>query len=552
MMNKTWRGFHLLAIVVSLLVVSNAALEAKSEPGEKGVRNVILLIADGTGVAHLTLSRWYNGGATLAIDEWICGLLRTYGANTPLTDSAPAATAFATGFKSFTGFIGLLPQEVSMWGIDPKLSTDAEERPLVTVLEAAKLAGKATGIVVTCEIPHATPAAFSAHQDRRKDFEAIAEQQVYNGIDVVLAGGALYLEGRNRKDGEDLMAVLRQKGYCLVRNRKEMLAPLSGRVWGLFAQEEMANDLDRAATEPSLAEMTAKAISLLQRHRNGFFLMVEGSKIDWAAHDNEPVGVVSEVLAFDRAVAAALAFARRDCNTAVIVVSDHGCGGLSIGDLAVNSLKERPGLPAFIEPLRKARHTAEGVEKMLLAANDLSAGAISVLIGGEYGLALNQEELARVQAYFARRRHNQFGLAAILGPILSRVAYLGWTTDGHTGEDVPLAIFHPRGYRLSGVVQNTAVAWYIDEILNLNLREWNKILYLPALKMFAEKGANVAIEEKTPGNKVLVVSKGTQVLRLPANKNEADLDGRSIMLHSLVVYNGMAFFVPREALDLIK
>jgi len=552
MMNKTWRGFHLLAIVVSLLVVSNAALEAKSEPGEKGVKNVILLIADGTGVAHLTLSRWYNGGATLAIDEWICGLLRTYGANTPLTDSAPAATAFATGFKSFTGFIGLLPQEVSMWGIDPKLNTDAEERPLVTVLEAAKLAGKATGIVVTCEIPHATPAAFSAHQDRRKDFEAIAEQQVYNGIDVVLAGGALYLEGRNRKDGEDLMAVLRQKGYCLVRNREEMLAPLSGRVWGLFAQEEMANDLDRAATEPSLAEMTAKAISLLQLHRNGFFLMVEGSKIDWAAHDNEPVGVVSEVLAFDRAVAAALAFARRDGNTAVIVVSDHGCGGLSIGDLAVNSLKERPGLPAFIEPLRKARHTAEGVEKMLLAANDLSAGAISVLIGGEYGLALNQEELARVQAYFARRRHNQFGLAAILGSILSRVAYLGWTTDGHTGEDVPLAIFHPRGYRLSGVVQNTAVAWYIDEILNLNLREWNKILYLPALKMFAGKGANVAIEEKTPGNKVLVVSKGTQVLRLPANKNEADLDGRSITLHSLVVYNGMAFFVPREALNLIK
>jgi alkaline phosphatase len=538
--------------VIALSAFNCAFGTAKPLDKDKHVKNVILMIADGAGVGHFTLSRWYNGGGPLAMDEWICGLLRTYGANTPLTDSAPAATAFATGFKSFTGFVGLLPQEASMWGIDTKRSTDAEERPLVTVLEAARLSGRATGIVVTCEIPHATPAAFSAHQDRRKDFEAIAEQQVYNGIDVVLAGGAMYLEGRNRKDGENLTDVLRRKGYRLVRDREEMLAPQSGRIWGLFAEEEMANDLERAAAEPSLAEMTAKAISLLRRNKKGFFLMVEGSKIDWAAHDNEPVGVVSEVLAFDRAVATALAFARQGGDTAVIVVSDHGCGGLSIGDLAVNSLKERPGLPAFIEPLKQARHTAEGVEKMLLAANDLSAEAISVLVRREYGLELNQEDMALVQAYFSRRRHNQFGLAAIIGPILSRDAYLGWTTDGHTGEDVPLAIFHPRGYRLNGVVQNTAVAWYIDEIMNLKLREWNQALYLPAMAAFAAKGAVMTVEEPTPGNKVLVVRKGRQVLHLPANKNEADLDGRPITLRSLVVDNGKAFFVPAEALALIK
>ena len=307
-----------------------------------------------------------------------------------------------------------------------------------------------------------------------------------------------------------------------------------------------------ARHEPSLAEMTAKAIALLRRNKKGFFLMVEGSKIDWAAHDNEPVGVVSEMLAFNRAVETAIAFARRDGNTAVIVVSDHGCGGLSIGDLEANALDERPGLAVFIDPLCRARHTAEGVEKMLLAATDLSAGAISTLILREYGLELTGEELARVQGYFAKRHDGQYGLAAIIGPILSRSAYLGWTTDGHTGEDVPLAIFHPRGYRLTGVVQNTAVAWYIDEILNLKLAEWNKRLYLSAANAFAQKGAIATIEEAQPGNLVLVVRKGKQVLRLPANKNQADLNGRAVVLRSLVVYNGKVFFVPREALDLIR
>ena len=552
MTNRTWRGWSVFAIVVSLFVACDTAVGAEPDAGAKGVKNVILLIADGTSVAHLTLSRWYNGGGPLAMDEWVCGLVRTYCANTPITDSAPAATAFATGFKSFSGCVSVLPQEASLWGVDRRLDTDDENRPLVTVLEAARLAGKATGIVATCEIPHATPAAFSAHQNRRKDFEAIAEQQVYNGIDVVLAGGALYLEAQSRKDGEDLTTVLRRKGYQLVDTREKMLAASADRIWGLFAKEEMAYDLDRGATEPSLAEMTAKAISLLRRNEKGFFLMVEGSKIDWAAHDNEPVGVVSDVLAFDRAVAIALAFARQDTDTAVIVVSDHGCGGLSIGDLAANSLKKRPGLSAFIDPLRRARLTAEGVEKALLAAGDMSGEAIRAIVGREYGIELNQDELARVQTYFAQRRKNQFGLTAIIGPVLSRAAYLGWTTDGHTGEDVPFAIFHPRGYRPTGVIQNTAIAWYIDEIMNLNLREWNTVLYLPALQAFAAKGATTTIEEPTPENLVLTVRKGSHVLRLPANKNEADLNGRKVVLRSLVVHNGKAFFVSREVLDLIR
>jgi alkaline phosphatase len=552
MSSKPRHGLHVFLNIAILIIIFNTAIYAKPGKYEKQVKNVILLIADGMGVAHLTLSRWYNGGGPLAMDEWVCGLVRTYGANTPLTDSAPAATAFATGYKSSSGFVAVLPEKASMWGIDPQQATDPENRPLVTVLEAARLASKATGLVVTCEIPHATPAAFSAYYIRRNDFETIIKQQVYNGIDVVLAGGDIFLRPQNRNDGEDLLAVLRQKDYRLIRTRKEMLAAFSGKVWGLFTDRDIAYDLDRTAEEPSLAEMTAKAIALLQRNKKGFFLMVEGSKIDWASHDNEPVGVVSEVLAFSRAVQLAIDFARRDGDTAVIVVSDHGNGGLAIGDESASLPVEKAAAAVFVDALQRARHTAEGVEKMLLAAADLSAAAIGRLIRAEYGLELSAMELEKVQGYFAGRRKDQYGLAKIIGPMLSRVAHLGWTTGGHTGEDVPLAIFHPRGYRLTGVVQNTAIAWYIDEILNLKLKEWNKILYLSAPSAFAEKGALVTIEKISPGNLVLVVKKGAQILRLPANKNQADLNGRIFILRSLVVFNGKTFFVPHEALNLIK
>jgi alkaline phosphatase len=107
------RGIHVFLSVLILLIAFNAAVEAGPRAGAKGVRNVILLVADGASVSHLTLARWYNGGMPLALDEWICGLVRTYGANMALTDSAPAATAFASGFKSSTGSIGILPAAAS-------------------------------------------------------------------------------------------------------------------------------------------------------------------------------------------------------------------------------------------------------------------------------------------------------------------------------------------------------------------------------------------------------------------------------------------------------
>ena len=158
---------------------------------EKEVKNVILLIPDGMSTGGLTLARWYHGGTALNLDEMASGLVRTYSADAPIADSAPAGTAMATGFKSHTGFVGVLPDENTMPGM-PSLNAEDRRSPVASILEAAKLAGKATGLIATSEIMHATPADFSAHDTSRKNYDSISEQQVYQDMDVVIGSGYKY------------------------------------------------------------------------------------------------------------------------------------------------------------------------------------------------------------------------------------------------------------------------------------------------------------------------------------------------------------------------
>lgn len=298
------------------------------------VKNFILLIPDGMSIGGVTLARWYSG-KPLAMDAIVSGLVRTYNADGPIADSAPAGTAFATGHKSHSGFIGILPEKNTMPGL-PALSSNDIKRPVATVLEAAKRKGKATGIISISQVQHATPAAFTAHIDDRDRYDDIAEQQVNLGIDVVLGAGSKYLDPAKRADKKDLIAEIKKRGYRYVTTKTE-LASANSKVWGMFAPDAMSYDMDRdAAKEPSLAEMTIKAIEILSKNTNGFFLMVEGSKIDWASHATDPIGVISDILAFDAAVGEALRFAAMDASTAVLFVPDHGNGGMTIGDRALS------------------------------------------------------------------------------------------------------------------------------------------------------------------------------------------------------------------------
>ncbi|MEG2623353.1 MAG: alkaline phosphatase, partial [Clostridia bacterium] len=347
-----------LSMVFSLAACGRATAEPKS-------KNVILMISDGTSVGIPTLTRWcasydrqtgvFNTDTRLNVDPLTSGLIRTYWENADgvpgaITDSAPGGTAFSIGYKTADKYVGVA----------------ADGTPHATVLELAKSLGKSTGLVVTVNVQHATPAAFSAHTTNRRDYEGIAAQMLETGVDVVLGGGSVYLQ--NRADGRDLLAELQAQGYDYLTTGEELAAYKGRQVYGLFAPDLMEYDIDRsrfAPEQPSLSEMTDKAIEILSQNNKGFFLMVEGSKVDWAAHNNDPAAAVSEYRAFDEAVKSAVSFAQGRNDTMVLIVEDHGTGGVSIGSEMSNKTYSSYQLADSIEPLTRAQITTDGALRLL-------------------------------------------------------------------------------------------------------------------------------------------------------------------------------------------
>lgn len=337
-------------------VFLSAPLFAASQETKSSVRilpNVIVLIPDGMSVAGTTLARLYRG-APLALDPLASGLMVTWNGDGTIADSAPAGSAISSGWKSQTGNIASTGKTYSFPGA--RLPASGEElRPVATVLEAARLSGRATGIISTSEFMHATPADFSAHDPSRANYDNLTEQIVYNKLDVILGGGIKYLKPEVRKDKEDMAAILRSRGYYIAGNTTELESFSGSKLVGVFGKTDahtaLSYDIDRdPIREPSLAQMTAKAIEVLAKQPKGFFLMVEGSKVDWAAHANDPVGIVSDVLAFDEAVKVAVDYAKKHGNTLVIAVTDHGNSGISIGDRSTSKSYDKTHWTSFESP----------------------------------------------------------------------------------------------------------------------------------------------------------------------------------------------------------
>lgn len=536
-------GLLILAIIATMATPVWAA-PIEDIVIEKPVKNVIILIPDGTSLEVATLSRWYNGGKKHNIDDLACGLIRTYSCDAPIADSAPSSTAMSTGHKSSTGFVATLPDANTMPGLEP-LDPSRRRAPVATILEAAQLAGKATGVVATCEIMHATPADFTAHSSNRSDYDTLSMQQVYQEVDVFLAGGKKFFTPEGRKDGNDLLAVIKEN-YQIVENTAQMHEVKPGKVWGLFAETAMAYDFDRdPVKEPSLAEMTQKAIEILSQDEDGFFLMVEGSKIDWAAHANDPIGMISDYLAFDKAVGVALDFAKKDGNTVVISAADHGNSGLSIGSEWTNSDYDVVPLSDFIDPLKRAKLTGEGIEKAL---NKDRSNIVEVM-AQYYGITdLSEEEINAIKEAAAGKMNY------VVGPMIGKRAKLGFTTIGHTGDDVPLYVYVPEGIDiLSGTVENTDIARYMEKLLGLNLEETTKKLFVPARKAFEAKGATVSFDTSDPKNPVFVAVKGDIEIRIPVNTNKAFVNGVEHKLDGVAVFDGIGTnYVPQSAIDLMQ
>jgi len=311
--------FRILVFAFVGLIVFSCNKPAREEERQ----NVILFIGDGMGLAQLCTA---SGSVADALNIERCshvGLMKTQSKDNYITDSAAGATAFSTGHKTKNSY----------------LAVDSTGNPLKTILEFAEDAGLSTGLVVTCAVTHATPAAFIAHQTGRENNEAIAADIVKTDVDVLIGGGRKYFE--TRSDGRNLITDLTSKGYTVPDSIWQIPSVLPLKLAWFRASGHMPGALNGRGE--ALAESVRLALNILSRNKKGFFLMVEGSQIDWACHSNDSLWLVKEVLDFDKAVGEGLKFAAISKNTTVIVLADHETGGVSLpaGDLKNHTVSIR-------------------------------------------------------------------------------------------------------------------------------------------------------------------------------------------------------------------
>lgn len=542
-------------ILCTLLLVS--ILMPTAIAGEvKPTKNIIVLIPDGTSLSVLSASRWLKTyrkqGTSLNVDPYLCGTVTTFSSNAPIGDSAPTTSCYMTGQAAQAGNVSIYP--VSDLGNDlVRLNPDSAYQPMATLLEAMQMEqNKAAGLVVTCEFPHATPADCAAHTYNRSNYKIIAPQMAYNNLEVMFGGGNAFVT-------DDMKKYFDKTGTAFFQNdMNKMLSYKGERVWALFGESDMPYDIDRDSTKiPSLAQMTSKAIEVLQKNKNGFFLMVEGSKIDWASHANDPIAMMTEFLAFDKAVGVAMEYARKNGNTTVIVMPDHGNSGFSIGKSKMKKGYTSMTLSDLFGSVSNYKHSAEGLEKILL---ETTPEAMKLTFKSYTGIDITDEEVSLLLASKNYKVTNYMEVSESqnmtyhITKIMNDRANFGFTTGGHTGEEVFLANYHPKGNTLRGNVRNTEINKYLVQAAGLKkpLQVLTSEIYAKHSTVFA--GMNTSIEQIANKAPSLVVKNGNKTLVVTAYSSIATLNGKAFDMGSVAVFVDKTnlFYLPKNLVLQLK
>lgn len=283
-------------------------------PSGKKAKNIILMIGDGTGASQIYAAFTANKGKLHYNRMPVAGFSITNSSDAYITDSASGATVYAAGVKTYNGAIGV----------------DKDTIRVRTILEEAEQRQLATGLVATCAITHATPASFIAHQPQRRMYEEIAADFLDTDIDLFIGGGHNHFNGKKRKDKRDLIGELQAKGYTQTNTfdeLKEVDTKSTYKLAAFLAGEHQPRYPQRGE---QLAVSTKTALEILAKNDKGFFLMIEGSQIDWGGHADNTTYIVQEAYDFDRAIGQVLDFAAKDGETLVIVTADHETGGFSL------------------------------------------------------------------------------------------------------------------------------------------------------------------------------------------------------------------------------
>ncbi|MEK4509450.1 alkaline phosphatase [Paenibacillus sp. FSL K6-2524] len=463
-MKKLWKGLAVSGLALTVVTAGSFATSkdtvSAKETKKSQPQNLIVLIGDGMGpaqvsatryfqqyeknITHLNLDPYYVGQATTFADRGEDGGTVVSGV---VTDSASAGTAFATGHKTYNAGISVSNEDVS--------------KPFASIIEAAEVSGKATGLVTTARITHATPAVYASHVRSRDNESAIASQYLTSGVDVLFGGGESFFvtkEEKGKRTDKNLLPEFEAKGYTVVKTAQSLkaLSSKNTKALGLFGSSHVAYVPDRTAETPSLAQMTSKALEILSADKNGFVMMIEGGRIDHAGHANDLPTMVQETLDFDAAFKTAIDFAKKQGNTSVIVTADHETGGLSLSRDNIYEMnidlwdKQKHSSEYLIGSLNDAKTLAD-VKKIVAdntGINDLSDEEAQLILDGD-GSSYNREG-----GYNA---------------VVSKRLLVGWSGHGHSAVDVGVWAYGPIADKVKGQIDNTQIAKAAAAVIGVDL-----------------------------------------------------------------------------------
>ncbi len=440
-----------LILITFLFSTTSYAFKAR------GVKNVILLIGDGMGFSQVMITKICYGH--LAMEDYPqTGYELTDSLSGVVTDSAAAGTAIATGFKTYNKIISMVPVHNKLVSVP-------------SLLEIAKEAGKSTGLVTTTRITHATPAVFASHVENREMEREIAKQFLNVKPNVLLGGGKKYFSPA-------LLKAFKNQSYAVVYNRNQLLNTSSNYVLGLFSKSHIPYVLDRTPEIPNLVEMTKKAIEILEKNPNGFFLMVEGGRIDHACHANDIASVVAETKEFDDVVKFCLDYAKKRGDTLVIILADHETGGLAIGLTYGNAINKKLllGINASVEKMAKLIKQGIPPEKVI----------------SEYAhVKLSGKELDEI--YDAITKNEKYALSNTIAQILNKKIGIGFISHKHTGTFVPLIAYGPGMNLFKGFLHHTDTSKNILKAMLFGTQKLVNIRGISSLK--GDANGNRKIDE---------------------------------------------------------
>lgn len=450
-----------------LLLAVCLFVQCQQAPETKTAKYVFYFIGDGMGVNHVNGTEMFLaeqegriGVKPLNFTQFpVENLMTTYSRYNAITCSSAAGTAMACGEKTRNGILGM---------------DSLHQEPLYSVAVKAKAAGRRVGIMTTVSIDHATPGAFYAHQPDREMYYEIATDMAKTGFDLYAGAGFLEPESTRQPGAPSVYDVLQDSGYVLLRHPQDLAGKSAGtdRVVWLQAEGELPDALpyqiDRTGGSMTLAQMTANAIDFLGKDGKGFFLMAEGGKIDWAAHNNDAATVFQEVMDFSAAVQEAIDFYHQHPDeTLIIVTADHETGGLSLGNGETEiHLKLLENQKASMEVM-----TAEVLKLRKEKGNRAPWADVQALLKKYMGfwdtVVLTPEQEKELRAVYARTFDGsevelEQSLYSANEPIIAKaveilddLAMVSWASGEHSASLVPVYVLGAGSEYFTGKLDNT-------------------------------------------------------------------------------------------------